>query len=172
MHERYRRQTDDRQTDGRQHIANVNVSSRSLKISGGGVAAKSKRSCIPSIILAHASQVGAQRVGTDSFILVDALSSPGELGVSTSMKLSMPTRCASLLPFVMKHQKPRLNCESVTGSRFCILVMAALWNRAGHYIFAHDFYLSFFYLFSSPNLSDRRLAVYHTSTHGVALVRI
>jgi len=32
------------------------------------------------------------------------------------------------------------------------------------------FYLSFF--FSSPNLSRRRLDVYHTSTHGVALVRI
>jgi len=31
---------------------------------------------------------------------------------------------------------------------------------------------SFFYLFSSPNLSDRRLDVCHTSTHGVALVRI
>jgi len=36
-----------------------------------------------------------------------------------------------------------------------------------------DFYLlSIFYLFSSPNLSGRRLDVYHTSTHGVALVRI
>jgi len=31
------------------------------------------------------------------------------------------------------------------------------------------FYLSFF---SSPNLSCRRLDVCHTSTHGVALVRI
>ena len=31
------------------------------------------------------------------------------------------------------------------------------------------YYLSFF---SSPNLSGRRLDVYHTSTHGVALVRI
>ena len=30
VHERYRRQTDVRQTDGRQHIANVNASSRSL----------------------------------------------------------------------------------------------------------------------------------------------
>jgi len=29
-----------------------------------------------------------------------------------------------------------------------------------------------FYFFSSPNLSGRRLDVYHTSTHGVALVRI
>jgi len=54
------------------------------------------------------------------------------------------------------------------------LVMAALWNRAGHYIFALWF-LSFFYLsffFSSPNLRGRRLDVYHTSTHGVALVWI
>jgi len=29
-----------------------------------------------------------------------------------------------------------------------------------------------FYLFSSPNLSSRRLDVYHTSTRDVALVRI
>ena len=35
-----------------------------------------------------------QRVGTDSFMLVDTPSSPGELGASTSMKLSVPTRCA------------------------------------------------------------------------------
>ena len=31
VHERYRQTTDRRQTDGRRHIANVNVSSRSLK---------------------------------------------------------------------------------------------------------------------------------------------
>jgi len=53
----------------------------------------------------------------------------------------------------------------------CGLVMATLWNRAGHYIFALWFLLSFFFFFS-PNLSRRRLDVYHTSTHGVALVRI
>jgi len=56
-----------------------------------------------------------------------------------------------------------------------LFVMAALWNRAGHYIFAlwflSSFFLSFF-LISSPNLSGRELDVYHTSTHGVALVRI
>jgi len=54
--------------------------------------------------------------------------------------------------------------------------MAALWNRAGHYIFAlwfiSSFFLFFFLLFSSPNLSGRRLDVYRTSTHGVALARI
>jgi len=50
-------------------------------------------------------------------------------------------------------------------------VMAALWNRAGHYIFALWFLSSSFF-FSSPNLSGRWLDVYHTSIHGVALVRI
>jgi len=44
--------------------------------------------------------------------------------------------------------------------------MVALCNRADHYIFALWF-LSPFFFFSSPNLSGRRLDVYHTSTHGV-----
>ena len=57
-----------------------------------------------------------------------------------------------------------------------LVIMAALWNRAGHYIFVFWFLLlSIFYLFSSPNLSRCRLDVYHvyhTSTYGVAVVRI
>jgi len=49
--------------------------------------------------------------------------------------------------------------------------MAALLADAD-IIFLHcSFFLSFFF-YSSPNLSRRRLDVYHTSTHGVALVRI
>ena len=54
-------------------------------------------------------------------------------------------------------------------------VMVALCNRADH-IYFHP--VSFFFLlssssfFSSPNLSGRRLDVYHTLAHGVALVRI
>ena len=49
-------------------------------------------------------------------------------------------------------------------------IMVGLCHRADHYIFA---VVSSFFFFASPNLSGRRLDVYHdTSTHGVALVRI
>jgi len=44
-----------------------------------------------------------------------------------------------------------------------------MYVRAGH-IYCHPVVSSFY--FSSPYLSRRRLDVYHTSTHGVALVRI
>ena len=78
----------------------------------------------------------------------------------------------------------------VLSFRFWPLIMAALWNGAGHYIFALWFLSSIFmaaprsrcghYIFALwfllsfflANLSRRRLVVYHTSTHGVALVRI
>jgi len=55
-----------------------------------------------------------------------------------------------------------------------MLVMAALCNRAGHYIFMLWFLSSssFFLLsslFSSPNLSGRRLDVYHTLAPGFCL---
>jgi len=52
-----------------------------------------------------------------------------------------------------------------------MLIMATLWNRTGNIFALCGFFLSFF-LLSSPNLSGRRLDVYHTSTHDVALVRI
>ena len=48
------------------------------------------------------------------------------------------------------------------------IIMVALCNRADHYIFI----LFLLLLFCSPNLSGRRLDVYHTLAHGVALVRI
>jgi len=55
------------------------------------------------------------------------------------------------------------------------LFMAALRSRCGHYIFALWF-LSIFYLsFFIPRLISAVgdwMSVYHTSTHGVALVRI
>jgi len=51
-----------------------------------------------------------------------------------------------------------------------MIFMAAMRGRCGYYIFVLFLLSSFF--FSSPNLSGRRLDVHHTSTHGVALVRI
>ena len=44
---------------------------------------------------------------------------------------------------------------------------AIIFSCCGFYLL-----LSIYLFFSSPNLSGRRLDVYHTSTHGVALVRI
>jgi len=52
------------------------------------------------------------------------------------------------------------------------LIMAALWNRAGHYIFALWFLVLLLFFLSSPNLSGRGVDAYHTCTHDVALVRI
>jgi len=51
-------------------------------------------------------------------------------------------------------------------------IMAALRSRCGHYIFALWFLSSIFFCFSLPNVSRHRSDVYHTCTHGVALVRI
>ena len=52
----------------------------------------------------------------------------------------------------------------------CILFMVALCNRETIYIFILFLLLLSFFFFSSPNLSSRRLDVYHTSAHGVVLV--
>jgi len=54
---------------------------------------------------------------------------------------------------------------------FVCLIMAVLRIADADIIFLSGF---FFLLlgFSSPNLSRLRLDVYHTSTHGVALLRI
>jgi len=70
----------------------------------------------------------------------------------------------------IQHRHERLRrvpCRHVT------IIMVALWNIGRPLYFCHVisiFLLSFF--LSSPNLSGRRWDVYHTSTHGVALVRI
>ena len=66
------------------------------------------------------------------------------------------------------HERCRLNFPvSVSKQR-----PTSLWSVIGQtiYIFILSFILLSF--FSSPNLSGRRLDVCHTSTHGVALVRI
>jgi len=53
-----------------------------------------------------------------------------------------------------------------------LIIMAALCNRTSHYIFALWSLLSLLCLLSPPSLTGRRLDVYHTTTHGAALMRI
>jgi len=56
-----------------------------------------------------------------------------------------------------------------------VVEVILLWRpcvAAADIIFSSCFFFLLLLLFSSPNLSRRRLDVYHTSTHGVALVRI
>jgi len=69
-------------------------------------------------------------------------------------------------------QEDRVNRQSRTG-----LIMVALWNRADHYILIlwfllSSFFLSSFLFLASTQRSEIGCLVYHTSTHGVALVRI
>jgi len=67
-------------------------------------------------------------------------------------------------------------CTIATSTVHFKLDYCNLWSPYGIgqtiYIFMLWFVLSFFFFYSSPNLSRRRLDVCHTSTHGVALVRI
>jgi len=72
-----------------------------------------------------------------------------------------------------------INCErGAKSALYDCFVMAALCNRGAIIFLPCDFYLSIYlsvYLllfYPSPNLSGRRLDVYHTLTHGVTLVRI
>jgi len=74
-----------------------------------------------------------------------------------------------------------LKTNKIQWPNWCITVDYELWRLVeerrrilDHYIFALSFLSSIYLLlfFSSPNLSGRRLDVYHTSTHGMALVRI
>ena len=61
----------------------------------------------------------------------------------------------------------KVNYNETWNIRRKLIIMAALGSRCGHYIFVLWFLLLPFYLlFSSPNLSGRRLHVYHTATHG------
>jgi len=85
------------------------------------------------------------------------------VSISTSVKLSVEMQLQS--PAYRYSDKRRL-----LGLYLLRAIMAAVYNRhAGHYIFRTcGFFLLF--LFSSPNLSRRRLDVYHPQSCG--LVRI
>jgi len=69
-----------------------------------------------------------------------------------------------------KSKEPLLSRQpGISGT---VRVIMAAHSNGQAFIFLPVVSSSSIYLFSSLNLSDRRLNVYHTSTHGVALVRI
>jgi len=70
-------------------------------------------------------------------------------------------KIANLSPYLLQSPAIAGDCYVLV-----VLFMVALCNRADDYIFALWFLLL---LFPSPNLSHRRLDVYHTFTHCVAL---
>jgi len=76
----------------------------------------------------------------------------------------MPLCCKPILAYYTMSQ-------NVPPLAYYNFITATLRSRCGHYIFALWFLLSSTF-FSSPNLSGRRVDVYHTGTHGVALVQI
>ena len=57
----------------------------------------------------------------------------------------------------------------VPPATFCMIALRSSYMRT---LYLQLWFLSFFLLFSSPILSGRRLDVYRTSTHDVALERI
>jgi len=70
--------------------------------------------------------------------------------------------------YELKYTKTLLAAFTIWKLKFILdFFMAAVCNREGH-MFVHPVVSSSF--FSLPNLSGRRLDVYHTSIHGVALV--
>jgi len=76
--------------------------------------------------------------------------------------------CVATLPLSETNRSPPARIALV-GTLYCLprvasFIMLIIFSCCGFYL------LSIF--FSSPDLSGRTLDVYHTSTHGVALVRI
>jgi len=99
----------------------------------------------------------------------------------SKIEIRIPNCISDTMSFGLKITPLRNKCIGVTSCGTLghvplnfqqFIFMAALRSRCGHYIFAVWFLLLSSFFLSSPNLSRRRLNVYHTCTHGVALVRI
>jgi len=96
-----------------------------------------------------------------------------------SSRSEMSALCWCLITPSNLHVRSTLELRNNTMFHFLTshIIIAALRSKCGHYQQMQILYYcpvvsSFFLLFSSPNLSGRRLDVYHSSTHGVALVQI
>ena len=75
----------------------------------------------------------------------------------------------------MGPSKKEDQCGPIGDGCVCLLSVPYLWSPyviGQTIIFLPCSFFPSIFFYSSPNLSGRRLDVYHTSTHGVALVRI
>jgi len=79
--------------------------------------------------------------------------------------------CVKLPCYLWTRRRRQSHRQPRASSRVLYCGHSTQYNRL---VLPCDFYLSSssFFFFSSPNLSGRRLDVYHTSTRGVASVRI
>ena len=102
-------------------------------------------------------------------VIIIAMASVASVTVSSTAACSLVSSRTDIVQLTLPRRHTSIHHDSITlptsnflWSPYAIgqaIIFFALW-------FLSSF---FFYLFSSPNLSDRRLDVYHTSTHGVAL---
>ena len=93
------------------------------------------------------------------------------LSVTTCMKQPTNHQLSSSEKSIASSRHEALFCYGTWIAFVCLLWSPYVIGRP--YIFSScSFFPSSSSFFSSPNLSGRRLDVYHTSTHGVALVRI
>jgi len=97
--------------------------------------------------------------------------------LANTVELVLPSAHASPQPQTTNRSGLAVSAQLTAESPYTLQWDVCLWSP---YVIGQtiiflpcDFYLllSFFFLFS-PNLSRHRLDVCHTSTHGVALVRI
>ena len=89
----------------------------------------------------------------------------GEESVQGGSVLFVAQRCFFSGRYCIKRELAQLR-QQPTSAKATILWLSYVIGRPYIFSFCN------FYFFSSPNLSGRTLDVYHTSTHGVALVRI
>jgi len=126
---------------------------------------------MPSFILIHPTVWPHFTDVTDRTGQIDN----GTIGEGKPFYNGRPKKQCNLLSQVLKYNVctwSRMGSCNWFSYSLVIVIMVALCNRAGHYIFILWFLLLSFFFFSSPILRRRILDVYHTSTHGVALVLI
>jgi len=151
-------------------------------------------SCVPSALLAclHFILFATGCIHTVCFVTTTLLLIPLDFSVYTLAPTMiylhfyqnffvLPACTEMFISVAALHQRPSATPPTTHLHTFCFARTATnfLWPPyviGGAIIFLPcSFFFLSIYLFSfisSPNLSGRRLDVYHTLTHGVALVRI